>query len=63
MGVDHFDYAVASSAPAGVPSPIAGAGLPGLIFAGGACSAGGDGGRRSSEFYPVMPSRIPSKIE
>jgi hypothetical protein len=30
-----FDYAVASSAAASVPGPIAGAGLPGLIFAGG----------------------------
>ena len=30
-----FDYAVASSAAASVPGPIAGAGLPGLILAGG----------------------------
>jgi hypothetical protein len=30
-----FDYAVASSAMSAVPGPIAGAGLPGLIFAGG----------------------------
>src|SRR5215467_13652940 len=30
-----FDYAVASSGVSGVPGPIVGAGLPGLIFAGG----------------------------
>jgi hypothetical protein len=30
-----FDYAVASSGVSAVPSPIAGAGLPGLILAGG----------------------------
>jgi hypothetical protein len=30
-----FDYAVASSGVSGVPGPIAGAGLPGLILAGG----------------------------
>jgi hypothetical protein len=30
-----FDYAVASSGANAVPGPIAGAGLPGLLFAGG----------------------------
>jgi len=31
----NFDYAVASVGSVSVPGPIVGAGLPGLIFAGG----------------------------
>jgi hypothetical protein len=40
----------------GVPGPIAGAGLPGLIWRAVAFSHGGDGGRRS----PEQPFGLPT---
>ena len=53
-----FDYAVASSGVSAVPGPIAGAGLPGLIVAAVAFSAGGAGSGR----LPVLSQSPKPKI-
>jgi len=48
VGIDNIQFIVHT------PGPIAGAGLPGLIFAG----AGGDGGRRSPEHFAPLIDAI-----
>ena len=50
-------FASKTSSEGNVAAPIAGAGLPGLTLARVACSAGGDGGGRSTELTTRGPPR------
>jgi len=54
-GTGLVDFIQVTAPAASVPAPIAGAGLPGLILAALAFSAGGDGGRRVPDLKTFPP--------